>query len=248
MSPPPPQKPTKANPSKADIITNRALLNYAEASRLAKSWLRDFPAPIGQDGQETDPDHEEEKEAAAERELLQNRDLYSETGGVGYRAPESNGAKSGTRPTAADPTTMLLRKQLLGGRNATLGQVNGGRHGASVPRPRPQQQRLGGAKRENDSDEEESRATLTRTKDRQSNRATNSTDSILSVRSTDLNTVSIGIDGEGEARHPEKQSQPSSAPNAPSRQSKKRGKSSYLDELLASRAAKKQKKSKSNPG
>lgn len=244
MAPSSRQKPSTASASEADVVTNRALLQYSEASRLARSWLSDFTSSTGQD------DHETEQEEEAERELLKKHDLFSDTGGVGYRAPEfANGSTS--RPAATDPTTAFLRRQLLSGRNT--GTHNGLKgHNATVTRPRHQAQQS--VKLGRDSDEDESRATVGKRRVRDVRRNTVGATSVVRTQraapdedtATNTPPKSEMTEQNNDNSAPAQRSTAMSSSDRP----KKRGTSSYLDELLASRAAKKQKKkqSKSNTG
>ncbi|KAJ9610001.1 hypothetical protein H2200_006331 [Cladophialophora chaetospira] len=237
MAPPSRKKPPSTGPSEADIATNRALLHYAEASRLAKSLLGNYSSTSGQD------DHDTEQEEKAERELLKRQDLFSDTGGVGYRAPESlNGSNS--RPAVMDPTTTFLRRQLLSGRaGASQNGLKG--HNATVTRPRHQAQRSG--KHDLDSDED-SRATVGEkggtSKNTKAAMATDRTQAVYLIGepTTNVPAGSEVASQDDNGLNPAQQS--SSATASQPKPAKKRGTSSYLDELLASRAAKKQKKNK----
>jgi hypothetical protein len=234
MSPPSRQKPTALSPSEADIITNQALLNYAEASRIAKSWLSGFPASNGQDDEQ-----EEEKEAAAEREILKNRDQYSDTGGIGYHASTASESTSIARPDST--TTKFLRKHLLGRRGGAQSGVNGQRYGATAVRSHAQQSR-GRPRLEDNSDEEESRASVGKKRDKDHNKNPSTAASLEQAPGEGMNGTSAQTkqDGNDEPRT-EYPPQPAATGTLP-KESKKRGSSSYLDELLASRAAKKKKK------
>ncbi|OCT51165.1 hypothetical protein CLCR_09020 [Cladophialophora carrionii] len=236
---------TATGPSEADIAANRARLHYSEASRLAKSWLSGFTftSTDGSDDRETEWEDEE-----AERDLLKHQDRYSDTGGVGYHAPESSVSMSTStaRPAVTDPTTMFLRKQLLGGRNGARSSTEIKRHNATAGRVRPQMPRSG---KQDDSDEDESRATVGKGRGTRKNNVAKSASSqtAASTRDTEEVTAAESLVGQ-KAASPSLDSTDTGIstqpPSAVAKASKKRGAGSYLDELLASRAAKKQKKTK----
>ena len=221
-------------PSAGDIATNQALLKHAEATKIAKSWLSSFTSTEGRN--DTAADKEEEEEL--EKELLKNKDVYSDTGGIGYHAPDSSSFTSTSRPATTDQTTTFLRKQLLKGRGAraTNGVVQN--HSATTARPHPQHTQRNAGNWE-DSEEEESRAGVGKHKSRSKSRAVTT----VPRGAAQEDTVPPATDG-AEPR------QPSSMSRKQPKATKKRGASSYLDELLASRAAKQQKKNeaKMNPG
>ncbi len=236
MAPAAPVNSTKTAPSEADIATNNALLNYSEASRLAKSWLSGFNSN-GQDDTEKDQEAEEQ----AERELLKKQNFFSDTGGIGYHAPES---PSGSRPSAMDSTTTFLRKQLLSGRNAPNGTRG---HSATVARPRSIVQRS--SKHEHESDEEESRASVGKKRGRTAGKVTKTVAPapMDQTHGTDLaGTSTTKAPALREAAPPDDDGPEPARLVPPSKAAKKRGTSSYLDEVLALRAAKKQKKRNTN--
>ena len=241
MAPPTRQKPTAKGSSEADIITNRVLLNHAEATRLAKSWLKDFPFANGKD------EHDTDQEEAAERELLKNRDLNSDTAGIGYHAPTSSDGVSGTRPAVTDPTTTLLRKQLLGSRGAGRANMNGQRHNKNAPPPHQRTQRQ--SQLDFDSDDEESRAAVGK---KRGERHTKLTSTAVQAKAEQNGASATKAHSKGEDVTNEtvytELAIPSSTGGTQSKTGKKRGTGSYLDELLASRAAKKQKKDKGKSG
>jgi hypothetical protein len=211
--------------SEADIVVNKARLNYAEASRLAKSWLRGS-ASLGTRKQDDEAAlaQEEEAEAKAERELLSNKDRYSETSGIGYHASDTAATRATSRAGGPDPGTAFLRKQLMNSRTTPRNGASSRQHTTSNTRA-PLQRR---GKLEVESDEEESRATVGKKKGNHNNRA--AIDSVVAAMDQDTE-VEIVADSSAKV------------PLTSIKANKKRGASSYLDELLTSRAAKKQKKS-----
>ncbi|OQV03620.1 hypothetical protein CLAIMM_08640 [Cladophialophora immunda] len=239
---------TTAGASEADIATNKALLFHAEAARLAKSWLRG--ATTGGDGRDEDEDEQDKAEAALEKEFLRNRDLYSETGGVGYHPPTTGSASSTSAPGVNDATTMFLRKQLLRGRT-TNGNAHA--HNATTTRPRTQPQASRREKSGGDSDEEESRSGVGKSK-RQAKNIRVAAGSETAKPAPQIEEEETGDAFEksgansaldqsrGESDSVVQAPEPDIPHVAPPKTSKKRGAASYLDELLASRAAKKQKK------
>ncbi|KIY00782.1 uncharacterized protein Z520_03447 [Fonsecaea multimorphosa CBS 102226] len=254
---------TIAGASEADIATNKALLFHAEAARLAKSWLRGTTTTG--DGRDED-EKEDQAEEDLEREFLRNKDLYSETGGIGYHPPTESTSSTAATPGFTDPATTFLRKQLLrghqrGGR-ATTGNAHN--HSAGGARPRPQIQASRRVKGEEVSDEEESRSKGVGKRKRKGNivqaavesddaaaaKSAPQTDQMetehLSEKAGAISTPSQSHGGETDrtVHAPE----PSTTPAIPPKTSRKRGAGSYLDELLASRAAKKQKKKNKHKG
>lgn len=141
-------------------------------------------------------------------------------GGIGYQEP-INSSNPATR--SSDPATAFLRKQLLRGGPRGAGQ---NQHTSAKPLPR-----RGPHKRDDSDDEEEGRSGLGRGKAGKSQPAKDKTpksaDQDHGAHDTDsgLNGTANGVQQE----------------SAPPKAAKKRG-SSYLDEVLASRAAKKKKK------
>ncbi|KAL2434847.1 hypothetical protein ABEF95_008764 [Exophiala dermatitidis] len=266
----PPPKPMTAtkpstasgNPSavpEADIATNEALLFHAEASRLAKSWLQG--ATGAADPKEEDND-DDEADLQRERELFgsNNAAQYSETGGVGFEVPSEpqNGGGSATSSsrTGYDQTTAFLRKQLLRGRG------NASSHASVKPRPQLPQAKQRRANNSDDEDEEEGRSALG--KGRSKNNKNNKTQikGNSELKNSELRQKEITVPAADESvttSHEDMnkgtttstpQSTTSATTTANTTQSrpttnKKRG-SSYLDEVLASRAAKKNKKMKQN--
>ncbi|KIW85140.1 hypothetical protein Z517_00529 [Fonsecaea pedrosoi CBS 271.37] len=250
---------TAAAASDADIATNKALLFHAEAARLAKSWLRG--TAVG-DGPDKDED-EDKAEEDLEREFLRNKDVYSETGGVGYHPPTESSLSNGIS-SDHNTTTAFLRKQLLRGHQrgrATNGSAQ--THNASTARPNTQLRAPRQAKGEDDSDEEESRSGVVGKRKRNTNagraaaavesEASGSTPSQIHPSSASETRHSLEPSDAADSAPNESHDQFDSAPQATSssnpqvtlpRAGKKRGASSYLDELLASRAAKKNKKKK----
>jgi hypothetical protein len=243
MAPKIPTKSKSSGPSEADIAANRARLNYSEASRLAKSWLSGFTSTSahGSDDRETDQEDED-----AERDLLKHQDRYSDIGGIGYHAPEQSTLTSTVRPAVTDPTTTFLRKQLLGGRSVGQSSAEGQKHNAAAGRVRQQVHRSGN---KDDSDEEESRATVGKGRGTRNDKVAKSTSSQTAARTAELEDTApadlpVGKPAAGSNDDSTDVVQYNSPPAAQPQASKKRGTSSYLDELLASRAAKKQKKNK----
>ncbi|EXJ68834.1 uncharacterized protein A1O5_07766 [Cladophialophora psammophila CBS 110553] len=251
--------------SEADIATNTALLLHAEAAQLAKSWLR--AAPANDDGQDEDEDYDKDKEEQdLEREFLRNKDVYSETAGVGYRAATTTESTSTPGSAATDPAVAFLRRQLLPSHHrGRVANGNAGTHSATTARPRPPLRAPRRVNREGDSDEEESRSGLGKGK----RNATNLRQ--VASRSGEAMKAQRQIDHAGKTAHSHGEVGANSAPNgshvavaepdradpvtepdmvhvAQSKANKKRGTGSYLDELLASRAAKKQKKKNKNKG
>lgn len=263
--------PTTATES--DIATNHALLQHAEATRLAKSWLNGFF---------NDKDHATNTTAAAadekddddEREDLKyfGKDAYySETGGVGFRpaaGDEDDGGAVSRRSGASDSTT-FLRKQLLrggrGGGGRTSNSVHSQTHNATTARPRghttnTQSYRTGGGGRERrraaedlDEDNEECRSGLGKEKKKGARKAPMKSEEAIKSRlepthapapeaaATDIS--SAVPTGASASNHTDDQSQIQSRAGG----GKKRG-TSYLDELLAIRAAKKNKKQRKKQG
>ncbi|OAG41206.1 hypothetical protein AYO21_04586 [Fonsecaea monophora] len=254
---------TAAAASDADIATNKALLFHAEAARLAKSWLRG--TAVG-DGPDKDED-EDKAEEDLEQEFLRNKDVYSETGGVGYHPPTESSLSNGIS-SDQNTTTAFLRKQLLRGHQrgrATNGSAQ--THNASTARPNTQIRAPRWVKGEDDSDEEESRSGVVGKRKRKTNAgraaavtaaavesgASGSTPSQIHPSSASETGHSLEPSGAAESAPNESHDQFDSTPQATSssnpqatlpRAGKKRGAGSYLDELLASRAAKKKKKKK----
>ncbi|EXJ58193.1 hypothetical protein A1O7_05618 [Cladophialophora yegresii CBS 114405] len=255
MVPKPQAKQTARGPSEADIATNRARVNYSEASRLAKAWLSGFTftSANGSHDRETDTDQHDEEEA--ERELLKHQDRYSDTGGIGYRAPESSSSTStsAARPAVTDPTTMFLRKQLLGGRSGARSSMEVQRYNATAGRIRSQVHRTG---KQGDSDEDESRASVSKGRGARQNNVAKAVSSETAARTRETEEIpraeSLAGQRAASADHDSTDIALSTRPpSAQAKASKKRGTGSYLDELLASRAAKRQKKNKgtgSKPG
>ncbi|OAP60161.1 hypothetical protein AYL99_05163 [Fonsecaea erecta] len=255
---------TATGASAADIATNQALLFHAEAARLAKSWLRGPNIGDERDAADDDDDGDQDKaDEEFEKEFLRNKDSYSETGGIGYHPPTESTPSTSTTPGLSDSaTTTFLRKQLLRGHQqrgrATNGTAN--THSATTgPRPQIQVSRRtkGG---EEDSDEEESRSGVGKSK-RKANNIRRPAVGISAATSAPLKdqaetgplpegsgAISAPTQSHGEsdrAVHAPESSIPDLSQPKPS---KKRGAGSYLDELLASRAAKKQKKKNKNKG
>ncbi|OAL38388.1 hypothetical protein AYO20_02447 [Fonsecaea nubica] len=251
---------TAAAASDADIATNKALIFHAEAARLAKSWLRG--TAVG-DGPDKDED-EDKAEEDLEREFLRNKDVYSETGGVGYHPPTESSLSNGIS-SDQNTTTAFLRKQLLRGHQrgrATNG--NAQTHNASTARPNTQLRAPRRAKDEDDSDEEESRSGVVGKRKRNTNAGRAAAATAVAVESEAASSVPSHIPPTETGRSHEPSGAADSAPNEShgqsdgtlqatsssnppamlSRAGKKRGAGSYLDELLASRAAKKNKKKK----
>ncbi|KIW66678.1 hypothetical protein PV04_05987 [Phialophora macrospora] len=232
-----------SEPSEADIAANRARLNYSEASRLAKSWLSGFTFTSTHDSDDRQTDQEDED---AERDLFKHQDQYSETGGIGYHAAQPSTSTSTARPAVTDPTTMFLRKQLLGGRSAGQSSAEGQKHNATAGRLRQQVQRYGN---KDDSDEEESRAIVGKGRGTRNEKGVKSNSSQTAARTREPDgTVPADLPAgkpAASANHDSTEMVQSTSPPAPQlKAGKKRGTGSYLDELLASRAAKKQKKNK----
>ncbi len=144
----------------ADVATNAALLAHAEATRLAKSWLATaFPPSVaaahGAAGDKDEEGEEEEEDEQKGKLLLENQDLYSETGGLGYHAPPDGSGPPGNS-RAADATTTFLRRQLLG-----RGRGGSNHHSPSSQRPSigrpPHRARRTSADDEDDVEESRSR-------------------------------------------------------------------------------------------
>ncbi|KIW91611.1 uncharacterized protein Z519_07579 [Cladophialophora bantiana CBS 173.52] len=250
--------------SEADIATNTALLFHAEAAQLAKSWLRG--APASDDGQEEDEDHDKDKEEQdLEREFLRNKDMYSETAGVGYRAATTTESTSMPGSAATDPTAAFLRRQLLPGHHrGRAANGNAGTHSAMTARPRPPLRAPRRVNGEGDSDEEESRSGLGKRKRKAENVRQPAS------RSGETTKAQWQIDQAGKRAHSPGEVGASSGPNGshvavaePHRadpvpdpemvhvaqsKARKTGTGSYLDELLASRTAKKQRRKNKNKG
>lgn len=261
MAPPSRQKSaSSAGPSEADIATNEALLRYAEAARSAKSWLKGFSAAGSgstNDSSHLEEDEEDEREAERERDFLKHKDLYSDTGGIGYDAAAAKSTGPAAEPASkSTATTAFLRKQLLNGSRAQKQTT------PTTARYQPQHQQR---RRQHDSDgEEESRATVGKNKRRRTedgdrlqkaatvvlhNEQVESDNTILGDPVPDASNVTGDTHGSEVAEGPQAPSSTSAA--STTKPAKKRGTGSYLDELLASRAAKKQKKKNKqtkNPG
>ncbi|KAI1618587.1 hypothetical protein EDD37DRAFT_647379 [Exophiala viscosa] len=203
---------TSAKSKELDVVTNEALLHHDEASRLAKSWLASAYSS----------DDNEEEQDDFEKTLAKNSGQYSETGGLGYQEP-TNSSGAATRGT--DPATAFLRKQLLGRSQRTTGH---NQHTSARP-----QSRRGAPKRDDSDDEDEGRSGLGRGKGKagKNRPAETKTPKIASPNNPANHADTRADAGEGQ------QETTVPAPKA----AKKRG-SSYLDEVLASRAAKKKKK------
>lgn len=253
---PPPTRP-QATPSASDIATNEALLAHAEAARLAKSWLATAFPPSVDGAQGNADDGEEEHDSATEEATLRaHRDLYSETSGIGYHPPPDGPTSAGTLSrAAADPATAFLRKQLLGrghAHNKHPGAVRtatfASTHRSSTARPLRARR-----KESDDEDRDESRSGLVKSKSQSKNKTTNSREP---ARGTAADMEGSEMGG-GTPRHSNLEPEPPASDASQGRahatatstsltpshaaRTQKRG-TSYLDELLASRAAKKNKK------
>ncbi|KAJ9502250.1 hypothetical protein H2202_002315 [Exophiala xenobiotica] len=209
-----------------DIATNEALLQHAEASRLAKSWLN---SALGDNDNSTSNGREDEQEEF-EPNLAKNAALYSENGGIGYTQPiDSSSAR------ASDPATAFLRKQLLG-RGGQRGNLHHNQHTTSKSRPGPA---TSSAHRRGDSDdEEEGRSGLGKSK---TSKTKNTPGTLPNISRTYPDDTDVGTTNAASNNSVQHAASGQGPPHV-SKTTKKRG-SSYLDEILASRAAKKKKKS-----
>ncbi|EXJ90935.1 hypothetical protein A1O1_04042 [Capronia coronata CBS 617.96] len=244
-------KPTsaKSQVTEADLAANEALLLHAEAARLAKSWLSG--AFSGSDTNDNNDTAADEADLKKEQELFgKNAVQYSETGGVGFQDPSAgNGTKGAAASRGADQTTAFLRKHLLRGQNNS--------HTTSTAKPRPRSGAQGyPSRRAADSeDEEEGRSGVGKSKYKgrvhthtasyaggSESGFPRSSDNLAQSALTDATGVRDTVDGATQLPP----TPTGAAPPGQARTTKKRG-SSYLDEVLASRAAKKNKKMPKNP-
>ena len=138
-------------------------------------------------------------------------------GGLGYTEPTNS---SGTPTRGTDPATAFLRKQVLGRSQRATGH---NQHTSAKPQPRRY-----APKRDDSDDEDEGRSALGTGKGKASENKT------LKPAGQNHSAHHTAADA-----HPSEVQQETA--NAASKAAKKRG-SSYLDEVLASRAAKKKKK------
>jgi len=143
-------------------------------------------------------------------------------GGLGYQEPTTS---SGAATRGTDPATAFLRKQLLGRGQRTTGHSQ---HTSAKPQPRRNAPKL-----DDSDDENEGRSGLGNGKGKGGkNKHADTETPIIASHNRSANSADTGA-------HPSEDQQ-GSASRAP-KAAKKRG-SSYLDEVLASRAAKKKKK------
>ncbi|KAK5458505.1 hypothetical protein LTS15_004587 [Exophiala xenobiotica] len=212
--------------SEIDIATNEALLQHAEASRLAKSWLN---SALGDNDNSTSNAREDEQEEF-EPNLVKNASLYSENGGIGYTQPtDSSSAR------ASDPATAFLRKQLLG-RGGQRGNLHHNQH--TTTKSRPGSAASSARRRDDSEDEEEGRSGLGKSKASKTKSTPGTQPNTSLTHPDDTDAATTNAASNNSVQHA------ASGQGSPhvSRTIKKRG-SSYLDEILASRAAKKKKKS-----
>ncbi|EXJ92903.1 hypothetical protein A1O3_01458 [Capronia epimyces CBS 606.96] len=233
-------KSAKSQAQEADVAANEALLLHAEAAKLAKSWLS------GAFGGGGDDNHNDDNKADEDDALQKEQELFGPTavphsekwvtspsdsiipdGGVGFQETPATNATTSSRNS--DQTTAFLRKQLLRGHNNS--------HVTAKPRPRPGPQALS-SKRIDSEDEEEGRSGLGKVRSKGKGQTASSSVNDESVHPMS-ETATPAADGTTSPAL-------TVASPIPSRTAKKRG-SSYLDEVLASRAAKKKKKIAKHP-
>lgn len=150
------------------------------------------------------------------------------SGGIGYTEP-TDATSSASR--ASDPATAFLRKQMLG-RGAN-------QHTSTKALPRPGQRHPHPLRRrqDDDEDEEEGRSGLGKSKASKHRLSTSKGSSAQETNGAD-DGVSVPLASENAAAP---KGDPSDAATQNKKKNKKRG-SSYLDEILASRVSKKNKK------
>ncbi|KIV90390.1 hypothetical protein PV10_07699 [Exophiala mesophila] len=239
MGPTAPKAP-KVSPS--DLATNEALLAYADASRLARSWLS--AGSTTSDHQGTDQEAEPQEDEALNGLEKFTQEGYSDNGGVGFVVSPSsvaNGSTAGTGSTGHDAATSFLRTQMLGKSFRSQQQRQG--HNPNSRQPKWNHRGKGG--QIDDDDESESRSHVAKSKPRPHQRqeapnkvvnqhAESSSDTIANQSHSNQSDELGGGPSTSGVNLP---ASPSTTPV-----SRKRAKASYLDEILAQRAAKKNKK------
>ncbi|KIW20306.1 hypothetical protein PV08_00881 [Exophiala spinifera] len=214
-----------SKPSDIDLSTNEALLQHAEASRLARSWLS------GVFGDESSAASVQDEQDKFDKTVAHKPALYSDTGGIGYAEP-TDPTSSASRGSS-DPATAFLRKQMLGrGANQHPTSTRG------PPRPGGNPHSLRRRRDDDDEDEEEGRSGLGKSKASKQKLSSSQISSVANANGAD-NVVSPSQEAENATALNGGQLQKTTTHQ---QQKKKRG-SSYLDEILASRASKKKKKS-----
>lgn len=256
-------KPQTQQVKDSDAAANEALLAHAEFTRSARSWLSGALGGYQGDGGDHGDDNQTSREEAGQSPKKDDglnslslrpagEEFNSDMNGLGYIPPkDSSGRPLAT--TSADATTAFLRKQLLG---RTRPQRPADRVSGASIRGKPngdtshigQRSRGGAAVKKDDSDEEDSRSRRGKVKHTPRKRA--------KATSTPEPDGDMPI---GATNHPDgaiSQSQVDSLPDSvgpldandrtsplPTRQPPKRP-ASYLDQVLAERERKKNKKKK----
>jgi hypothetical protein len=250
----PPQTPATAKSKKtnshvkeSDLASNEALLQHAEASKLAKSWLNDaFGA--------ADDDDDVEREEKHLNAAFGNPAQYSETYvtfpfillGRVLRADKSDACSGGlgfqeaaepisTSRAVRDSTTAFLRKQLLprgSGRPHPRSAASDLRRGTGRGR---------GSGPDSSGDEEEGRSGLGKGAKRKRNMQVG----VNQIQPTSVSETLMAQTKKAQTDVIEDADTQNLQASARTGKKQKRG-SSYLDEILASRAAKKKKKVNNN--
>ena len=219
------QEPTAAD--KNDVTINALALHHAAAKKSAQSVLKNFLPDTGDDKDAGATDSYGLEDDKDESEI----ETYNESGGVGYVPPSDETASSGAGASDArkrSAATELLRKQMLGKRafnrtttvSGSTTKLGSGHLHASKPRPHNRRSR----KEEFSDDEDEGRSKVGK-----KNRAT-------APASKDLQSTKSKPEGDTSIDESKEVS-----PAQTASMSGKRG-TSYLDQVLAQRAAKKHKK------
>jgi hypothetical protein len=232
----------------SDIVANEVLFAHAEQERLVRALLGGaFSSSTASDAQEIENAADGGLGTGTKSDFKLEKNADPDIGGLGFEPPKDSTGGMFASSRASDPTTLFLRKQLLGGSGR-----NGGFR-ASAPGGNPSRpfrtQRNGG--RGVSDDEEEGRSGVGKgKKNKNKNTNANGQQSIvlLDTGSAQDRTVSsqnvAGVEG---SIPPDEQHHIHVGPVSAATGSKKRG-TSYLDEVLAKRAKKKNKKNKKTDG
>jgi hypothetical protein len=215
-----------ATASQTEVAANTIVLDHAEAQRAALAIQRLSSTTNGTNlstggafsDRLTFPAEDEDSEIERDKDFVRNAHKYSDNGGVGYSG--ANGA-SGLAVTSTNAATETLRKQMLGknARNNTGNKTQSGGLGANPTASTMQKKRPV----HDESDDQESRASVAKSGKKTKSKTKEST-------TTTLQEYVRGTMTAGDAASTERQT------------AKKRGTGNYLDDLFASRAAKKQRK------
>ncbi|KIX02789.1 uncharacterized protein Z518_08731 [Rhinocladiella mackenziei CBS 650.93] len=219
----------KEQVKESDIATNEALLFHAEASRLAKSWLTGAFGKPEREGDDVEQD---------DMDFTANAAKYSETGGLGFQEAADQTSKI-SLSEGPDQTTTFLRKQLFHGQRDA--------YNLTTQKPRPRKNFA--VKRGDSDDEEEGRSGLGKGKSMK--RKTSNQDQIESRRTSEIETATQNHGNNSDTADTDMAKPAPNKTDLEACSTKKRG-TSYLDEILAIRATKKNKKmnkalNKNNP-